>query len=150
MNYTKYHDLNQQEKDLIDMAISSSSHSISPAGHKIGSVILCENGETYMGATNTRSRVIGSTCAERMAVDQMLYHGNKRPEVCVLVGFLSRNNWKKDSICTPCGVCLEMFWEMLMMLGIEDIDFICASWNKERILKIKLTELYPRFEAVKR
>lgn len=150
MNYIKYSELSEKERLLIEKALGASKHSVSPAGHKIGSAILCKDGDTFVGATNTRSRTIGSTCAERMAVDQMFYHGNKYPVLCVLVGFLKRDKWTKDSICTPCGVCLEMYWEMIMKLGADDIDFLCVSWNKKRILKAKLTELYPRIEAVRR
>lgn len=85
-----------------------------------------------------------------MAVDQVLYHGNKHPRLVVLVGFLQREKWTNDNICTPCGVCLEMYWEMIMKLGMDDINILCVSWNKKRILKTKLTELYPRIESVRR
>ena len=116
----------------------------------IGTAILCDDNKVYVGATNERSRAIGSTCAERMAVDQLLFHGNKDPKLCVLVGKLKRDQWTDNNMCTPCGVCLEMFWEMIMKLKIEDLEFLCVSWNKKRILRVKLTELYPRMESVKR
>ncbi|MEX0918401.1 MAG: hypothetical protein WDZ85_00300 [Candidatus Paceibacterota bacterium] len=150
MNYIKYSDLNEQEMSLVDKAFEAAGHSESPSGHKVGSAIICKDGRVFQGATNTRTRTIGSTCAERMAVDQMFYHGNKYPELVALVGLLQRDKWTVDNICTPCGVCLDMYWEMIMKLGMEDIDILCVSWNKKRILKTSLTELYPRIEAVRR
>lgn len=150
MKYEKFSELSDKERLLIERAFEASEHSVSPSGHKVGSAILCNNEEIYLGATNTRSRAIGSTCAERMAVDQMAFHGNETPELVALVGLLQRDKWSENNIITPCGVCLEMYWELIMRLGMEDVEFLCTSWNKVRVLRIKLTELYPRIEAVKR
>lgn len=150
MKYENFLELSDRERFLIENAFQASKHSVSPSGHKVGSAILCNNKEIFMGATNARSRAIGSTCAERMAVDQMDYHGNEKPKIIALIGFLKREKWTDDSIITPCGVCLEMYWELIMRLGMEDLEFLCSSWNKKRILRTKLTELYPRVEAVKK
>ncbi|RJR24752.1 hypothetical protein C4578_02425 [Candidatus Microgenomates bacterium] len=150
MKYVKYDQLPQEEKFLVEEAFQASEHSYSPKGHKIGAALLCKNGEIFVGATNTRSRVIGSTCAERMAVDQMFFGGNRQPVKIALVGLFKRRRWTESAICTPCGVCLEMFWETITQLEFDDLDFICASWNKERILRVKLTELFPRVEVIGR
>lgn len=150
MKYEDFSELSDKEQLLISKAFDASEHSVSPSGHKVGSAILCDNEKIYLGATNTRSRAIGSTCAERMAVDQMAFHGGEKPELIALVGFLKREKWTEDNIITPCGVCLEMYWELTMRLGLDDLEFLCTSWNKDRVLRVKLTELYPRIEAVKR
>jgi len=150
MDYIACPELGEKEKLLIDKALEAADHSEAPAGHKIGAAILCRNGQIFQGATNTRSRAIGSTCAERMAVDQMFYHGNRYPKLIALVGFLQREKWTENNICTPCGVCLEMLWGMVIKLNMRDISILCVSWNKKRILRAKLTELYPRIEAVRR
>lgn len=150
MNQIKFSELRKREKELIEKALDAAKHSVSKSGHMIGCAILCKNGEVFVGATNARSRAIGSTCAERMAVDQLYFHGYRSPILVVLTGVLKRSNLKNSSICTPCGVCLEMFWELIMDLKIKDLNFICSSWNKKRILKVKFTELYPRIEAVRR
>ena len=150
MKYEKFSDLSDNERLLIGKAFEASEHSVSSSGHKVGSAILCDNNGVFLGATNTRSRAIGSTCAERMAVDQMVFHGSEKPTLVALAGFLQREKWNEGNIITPCGVCLEMYWELIMRLGMEDLEFLCVSWNKERILRAKLTELYPRVEAVKR
>lgn len=150
MKLFKYSTLSKEEKNLIQKAFDASNHSVTKAGHKVGCAVLCKNDDIFVGATNARSRAIGSTCAERMAADQLFFHGNKQPVLCATVGFLKREKWTKNNICTPCGVCLEMFWEMLIEFDMQDMEFICCSWNKKRVLKAKFTELYPRVEAVRR
>ncbi|MFB6212320.1 MAG: hypothetical protein ABEI53_00670 [Candidatus Magasanikbacteria bacterium] len=136
--------LNQKEEQLLKQAFESSKRSNSDKGHKLGCALLSSNGETFQGATNVRTRAIGLTCAERMAVDQLKFNGNTTPELCAVTGFLVREGWKDSYICTPCGVCLEMFWELILSHDLEDLPFVCSSWNKERILKANLTELYPQ------
>lgn len=144
MKFLTYANLSQKEKRIISMAISASKRSVSDKKHKVGCALLCKSGRIFLGATNARSRAIGSTCAERMAVDQFYFHKGKTPLMCVLIGWFDRVGWSSNFVCTPCGVCLEMFWEMLMKLKIEDLVFLCVSWNKKKILQIKLSELYPQ------
>ena len=143
MKFIKYSDLNRKEKNLVNKAFKAAKRSISEKGHQVGCAILCKNGSVFLGATSERSHAIGSTCAERMAVDQLYFHGNKQPKVCVLVGLFKRKGWSQNLVCTPCGVCLEMFRELITNLKLDDLPFICPSWNKKRILKASLNELFP-------
>lgn len=145
MEYISKFNLSEKEKRLINEAFNAAEHSVSSSGHKVGCSIICENGDMFIGATNSRSRAIGSTCAERMAVDQLYFHKNKRPIIIALIGTFTREGWSDDYICTPCGVCLEMFFEMTLELNINELDFLCLSWNQNKILRIKLSELYPQF-----
>lgn len=145
MKYISTLNLNKDEKKLIKEAFIAAEHSVSNSGHKVGCAILCKNGEIFKGATNSRTRAIGSTCAERMAVDQLYFHHNKKPNIFALAGTFSREGWSNDFVCTPCGVCLEMLFEMVLDLNLDDLDFLCPNWNKNKILKIKLSELYPQF-----
>ena len=145
MKYISALDLNKHEKNLMEQAFNAAEHSGSILGHKVGCAILCENKEMFVGATNSRSRAIGSTCAERMAVDQMYFHGNRKPKIFVIAGTFIREGWSNDFVCTPCGVCMEMFFEMALDLKLNDLEFLCPNWNKDKILKIKLSELYPQF-----
>lgn len=144
MKFVNSSDLTEEEYKLILKAFEAANHSISKTGHNVGCAILCKNGNIFIGAVNERSKAIGSTCAERMAVDQLYFYGNKKPKICVLVGFFIRNGWLDDFVCTPCGACLEMFSEMILDFNLNDFDFLCPSWNKKKFLRIKLSELYPQ------
>lgn len=145
MKYISILNLSEDEKKLIKESFIAAEHSVSNSGHKVGCAILCENGKIFRGATNSRTRAIGSTCAERMAVDQLYFNHNKKPNMLALTGTFSREGWSNDFVCTPCGVCLEMLFEMVLDLNLDDLDFLCPNWNKNKILKIKLSELYPQF-----
>ncbi|MFA5742643.1 MAG: hypothetical protein WCX77_02665 [Candidatus Paceibacterota bacterium] len=149
MDFLKFSSLNKEDLFLVEKAFKSAENSISDKGHKVGCAILDANGNIHVGATNVRSRVIGSTCAERMAMDSVWFK-KQTPKICVLVGKFNRSGWSDDLICTPCGVCLEMFFESINDFGLEDLPFICAAWDRSRILKINLSELYPQIGKTSR
>lgn len=144
MEFINNSDLIKEERELILKAFEAAEHSVSKVGHKVGCAILCENNDIFIGAVNERSKAIGSTCAERMAADQFYFYGNKGPKLCVLVGFFIRDGWLDDFICTPCGVCLEMFSEMILDFNLSDLNFLCPNWNQTKFLRVKLSELYPQ------
>lgn len=148
MKYLSWDELNDEQKSLLETAKSNAEKSVSQNGHKVGCAIHGTH-STYTGSTISHPRIIGSTCAERMAIDNLLIADDK-PSLVAVVGKLNRDSWTAENLCTPCGLCLEMFWELQMKTGLDDIEFICANWNLDRIVRIKLSELFPRFEAVKR
>jgi len=148
MQYLSWSELNDKQKSLLKTAKDSADKLLSPNGHKVGCAIEGAN-QTYMGSTISHPRIIGSTCAERMAIDSLLI-ANDIPKLCAVVGKLNRDNWSVESLCTPCGLCLEMFWELQMNTRLDNIEFVCANWELDRVLMVKLSELFPRFEAVKR
>jgi len=78
-------------------------YSFSKSGNKVGAVIVTESKKLYYGATIGRTRVIETTCSERMAVDQLIYDGFSKPELVVVVGNLSECS--ENTIIFPCGVC---------------------------------------------
>ncbi|MCA9365807.1 hypothetical protein KC723_02845 [Candidatus Kaiserbacteria bacterium] len=148
MQYLSWDELNNEQKGLLETAKNNAEKSVSQNGHKVGCAIRGAE-STYSGSTISHPRIIGSTCAERMAIDHLLI-ANDRPILTAVVGRLNRDSWTKENLCTPCGLCLEMFWELQMKTGLGDIEFVCANWVLDRILSVKLSELFPRFEAVKR
>lgn len=148
MEYLEWSELSEEEQRLLKEAKASAEKSVSQNNHKVGCVIQGKNGN-YSGATVSHPRIIGSTCAERMAIDNLLINRDI-PQLCALVGKLNRENWQQTNLCTPCGLCLETFWELQMKTSLPEINFICANWDLNKILRVKLTELFPRFEAVER
>lgn len=148
MQYLTWTELNEQQRQLLETAKLNAEKSVSEGGHKVGCAINGNLG-IYSGSTLSHPRIVGSTCAERMAIDHLLI-AKDRPNLCGVVGKLNRENWSQENLCTPCGLCLEMFWELQMKTNMDDIEFICSNWDLDRILSIKLSELFPRFEAVKR
>ncbi len=135
----------RDDKQLLLRAKDVAQKTVSPKEHKIGCVVVVGSGSAYEGASVSRTRAIGSTCAERMAVDRLYFSGDKsRVATCYLVGRLDRQSWKDNFICTPCGVCLEMFLELMISKKGRDIRFVCASWDLSRVLTANLSELFPQ------
>ncbi len=148
MKYLKWSNLDRNQQSLLTRAKDAAKKSVSQNNHKVGCVISGEK-DSYIGATISHPRIIGATCAERMSIDRLII-GEDKPVLCVLVGKLNREAWNKNNFCTPCGLCLEMFWELQMKTGVADIRFLCANWDLDNILSVKLSELFPRFGTVKR
>lgn len=137
MQEISLNDLTPQEKEYCEKAFEAAEHSFSKSGNKVGAVLVCENGTDFSGATVGRSRVIGSTCAERMAMDQIFYHGFSKPVLVVTVGFLAGS--PENTITFPCGVCRQMYQEY----ADNDLKFILVSWDKSRVIRTTLGELFP-------
>ncbi len=147
MNQYKLKKISNRDKELLLLAKKIAERSVSPKRHKVGCVIVCSDGSKYLGATVARTRTIGSTCAERMALDQWYFsNSTSDPSTCYLIGTFNRKNWEKDLICTPCGVCLEMFLELIVQRGLKNLKFICGSWDLSKILLTNLKELFPQRE----
>lgn len=123
MRYLNDTELDQNTKDLLLKAKGEAEHSVSENAHKVGCAIETLTGKIFSGATIAHPRIIGATCAERMAIDQLYLHSEK-PRLIAVVGKLNRDNWRQDNLCTPCGLCLEMFWELQMKTGVGDIEFL--------------------------
>lgn len=140
-----WNDLSEKERELVRLAKNAAEQSWSKSGNKVGVVISCDDGRVFEGATIGRSRVIGSTCAERMAVDQMVFHGFPKPILVVCTALLGGQD--ESTVAFPCGPCRQMYQEILAESELEDLEFILVSWNQSVVIKIKHTELFPCGQA---
>ena len=123
MQYLSWSELTETQQILLEATKNNAEKSVSQNGHKVGCVIKGDS-DAYVGSTISHPRIIGSTCAERMAIDSLLI-ANDKPNLCAVVGKLNRENWTSENLCTPCGLCLEMFWELQMKKGLSDVEFVC-------------------------
>lgn len=144
MIIAKFLQLSQKEKKFINEAKKVAVKSVIDKKSFVGAIIAGDKGGVYKGATIARTRAIGSTCSERMALDQLYFNGKEAPQKVFIIGTFERHGWKNSFICTPCGACLEMFLESLKIFNISSLEFICSSWDKTRILKCELNELFPQ------
>ena len=146
MRITSFAKMPAKHRLRLVRAKRAASRSVDPRGHRVGCLIACAGGEEFLGATASRTRAIGSTCAERMALDQWYFdRSHPAPVVCYLVGNFMRESWKKHFVCTPCGTCLEMFLELFVDQNLDKLKFICGSWDLKRVLVADLDELFPQF-----
>lgn len=75
-----------------------------------------------------RTRAIGSTCAERMAVDQLFFYNNKKPCLIVLTGLFNRKGWTKDTI---------LYTVRSMLRNIFNIKFFSKT-KKSKLFMLEL------------
>lgn len=132
--------LNNKEKHLIDLAFSIAAKTLSRSGDRIGSAIIDSENNYFVGAAIARMRVNNSTCAERMALDNLLLNKNSNPKMISIVGKI---NGKKKDFCTPCGSCRQIFQEISQIKKLKNIIFLICDWKKNTVLKISLSELLP-------
>lgn len=145
VRFLEGNELTITEKKFLDLTIGSARKSTSKLGRRVGCLILTEDGNQYLGSVNERNRVIGTTCAERMAMDQLLRHSKSAPKIIFIVAKFDKDFWSDDDICTPCGVCREMFRYVQNYFKVKDLNFVCFSWNKKRALKAKLSDFLPEY-----
>lgn len=117
-------------------------NSFPKSGNKIGAVLICEDNKFYFGFTIKRSTVLGSTCAERMALDNWFQDPNKtKPIKLILVGKIMRTGWDETHICYPCGVCRELYHQFMHLNKITSFIFECHSWDMKNSDTRTLKEL---------
>ena len=138
--------LNSEEKKFLKETKRIAKKSVANGRSHVGALVMGTKGGIYKGVTIARTRAIGSTCSERMALDQLYFSGKEAPKTVFTIGTFNRPGWKDNFVCTPCGVCLEMFFESTKFFNISSIDLICSSWDMTKILRCKLEELFPQID----
>ena len=141
VEYIKLQNLNRNEVPLVELALSIASKSVSKTGRKVGCIILCEDGKAFEGTTNEHARYLGSTCAERMAVDQLYKDSKSAPQKLFLTGYTEDSDTQK--VLLPCGCCRELLFQTLSHFQIDNLQVISFSWDKSVFLKTSVRELFP-------
>lgn len=145
MRIVNYNKILSQDKKFLLSAKMAAERSVTENKHRVGCILICANGPIYKGATVARTRAIGSTCAERMALDQWYFSNiQSLPTTCYIIATFDRASWSDNSICTPCGVCLEMFLELFIAQKLNKLRFVCGNWKLTRALITDLRELFPQ------
>ena len=141
MQKVKLGDLSPQEKKLLNLAQEKSKKTFSANGTMIGVAILGQSGRIYTGAAVSWEKYVGSTCAERMALDQLAINTGEVPILAVVTGHTGKN--PTSTIITPCGKCRQMFHDYISLLGRKDLDFVLSSWDQKNIVRTRLSKLLP-------
>lgn len=123
------------DKKLIDNAINAMKNAYSPySSFKVGSALLCKNGNIYTGANVENSSFSATNCAERTAFFKAVSEGeNEFVKIAVVGG----KNGEITDYCPPCGVCRQVMAEFC------EKDFEIILFNDENIKKYTLDEILP-------
>lgn len=123
--------------DLINIAKNARKNSISNrTGYSVGAALITEEGTVYIGANIEEPSILGlSNCAERVAIQNALSHGERNFKAIAIVG--GKNNSDEiDDTLMPCGVCLQYILDMCRNIEIiMYMDKKLVSLKAEDLLK---------------
>lgn len=96
-------------QELIRQALAARQNAYAPYSHfKVGASLLTDTGEIFSGA-NVENASYGATiCAERSAILQAIFHGQKQIAAIAIVGFAEDS---KIDYAYPCGICRQVLNE---------------------------------------
>ncbi len=121
-----------QVNDLIDIAKNAKKNAYANiTKYKVGAALLAESGTVYIGVNVEEPSILGlSNCAERVAIQNAIAHGERKFKAIAVVG--SNYDDKCDSTLVPCGTCLQYILDMC-----DNVDIICYMGGKITSKKVK-------------
>lgn len=120
------------KEDLINIAKNAKKNAFANVtGYKVGAALLASSGTIYLGANVEEPSILGlSNCAERVAIQNAISHGERSFEAIAVVG--SKDCDKCDSTLVPCGTCLQYILDMC-----DNVDIISYIDGKVVSRKVK-------------
>ena len=109
--FTGTSELPEGERNLLQQAANSASHSYAPYSEfHVGAAVLLENGEIVCGSNQENAAYPSGLCAERIA---LFYANSKYPGVKVKTLAISAHadHFVIDKPISPCGTCRQVIAE---------------------------------------
>jgi cytidine deaminase len=116
-----------------------------PPNHsvKVGAVLRAGE-QVFRGANIRRRGFSGSTCAERMVLDQALYAGARHlDQLVVILASTTPGDTVDVQACGPCGLCRQQYMEAMDLLGSNDLTVYFTNEQKQMVIQTSLVELLP-------
>lgn len=119
------------EEEYKKLAVEALDKSYSPYSRfRVGACLVCEDGETFIGANFENASFGATICAERCAVSNAIAHG-KRWFTAIYIS-------SDESFAWPCGICRQVLNEF----KCGDMEVHAGSVKTGWKMK-KLSELLP-------
>lgn len=133
-----YNELNQEDKNLVDLAKEATKSSYTPYSHfNVGAALLLDNGVMIKGA-NQENAAFAGICAERSACYNA---GANYPGVGikkVAITAFQNGDFVKEP-CAPCGVCRQALLEFEVQAGYPMEVILIGRDTIYRLESIKST-----------
>ena len=101
-------ELNTQDKELAQAAISATSQAYAPYSHfHVGAAVMFEDGEIIKGANQENAAYPSGTCAERTALFYASAHRPDAPMKAIAIAAVYNGELCKNPV-TPCGACRQV------------------------------------------
>ena len=124
-------------ESLLKIAINARKNALAEVSqYTVGAALLASSGTVYIGANVEEYSILGlSNCAERVAIQNAISHGERNFVKNAIVGGKKASD-KLDEIA-PCGVCLQYILDMCKNIDIITIKSgEIVSNNIEDYLKV--------------
>lgn len=120
-------------EQLIEIAKLAWKNAVCPVtSYGVGAALLAKSKTVYIGVNIEEYSIIGiSNCAERVALQNAMAHGEREFEKIAIVGGNINTGMLDDNI-SPCGVCLQYILDFC-----KDIDIIVYENGKVVSKKIE-------------
>ncbi len=121
--------------DLIRIAKNARKNAVcSRTNYSVGAALITTEGNVYIGANIEEYSILGlSNCAERVAIQNALSHGERDFKAIAVVGGKSTSE-EVDATLIPCGTCLQYILDMC-----KDIDII--MYMDKKLVELKASDL---------
>lgn len=108
--------------DLLKIAENARKNSVcNLSNYSVGAALITKTGTVYIGTNIEESTIMGlSNCAERVAVQNAISHGDREFEAIAIVGGYKDKGL--DFSITPCGVCRQYLLDMCKDIKIITYD----------------------------
>ena len=119
--------------DLINIAKNARKNSVSErTGYSVGAALITEDGTVYIGTNVEDNTILGlSNCAERVAIQNALSHGERKFKAIAVVGGKNTSDEIDDTLI-PCVTCMQYILDMC-----KNIDIIMYIDKKLVVLKVE-------------
>ncbi|MEG2310389.1 MAG: cytidine deaminase [Clostridia bacterium] len=118
-------------EDLVNIAKNAQKNAFAPVTkYQVGAALLAKSGTIYIGTNVEEYSILNlSNCAERVAIQNAISHGEREFETIAIVG--GKNNTLDDTL-VPCGVCLQYILDMCK--NIDILTYIDKKLVKNKVM----------------
>jgi len=111
--FDSVNDLNNYDSSLLDFAIEASKKSYSPySGFKVGSALILNNGQVYIGCNQENMAFSPTICGERVAMFNASSDSDSPIQTIAI--YCSSDRYTVTEPGAPCGVCRQVMSEFEM------------------------------------
>lgn len=132
-------------EELIKLAMDIRKNAFAKlTNYGVGAILLTKSGKIYIGTNIEEYSIPGlSSCAERVAFQNALSHGERQFDKIAIVGGKMDSD-KIDETVTPCGVCLQYILDVAPEISI--VSYIDGKITEKKVTDFLLApfELYKK------
>ena len=142
MSFLSLHDLSPSEQSLLARAKDAMHFAYSPySNFCVGAAVEAMDGSIYVGTNLENGAYAGVMHAEMVALAVANNAGVRKLKTIAVIG-CPRDGFSEEPVMS-CGMCRQYLYEFAQ-LGSDDMIVIGSNTRQDKILRLSLSELFPR------